>query len=112
MQYDSCIVGSAIRKLREARGLTREEFGEKTGLSVHHVYRLESGERNLTMGTLYSVMEALQCDANTLLSIEEHLEWTSHIKRELESIPPKRRKGVQDLILEFVKYAKGTEGLG
>ena len=112
VKYDSCMVGTVIRKLREARGLTREELGEKTGLSVHHVYRLESGERNLTMGTLYSVMEALQCDANTLLSIEEHSEWISHIKREMESIPLKQREGMQELILKFVKYANGTEGLG
>lgn len=112
MKYDSCMVGTVIRKLREARGLTREELGEKAGISVHTVHRLESGERNLTMNTLYSIMEALDCDANTILNTQGQKEVLSQINMELGKIPLKQREEVKKIILELVKYINRSEDVG
>lgn len=112
MKYDSCMVGTTIRGLRECRGLTREELGEKAGISVHTVHRLESGERNLTMNTLYSIMEALDCDSNAILNTQGNTEVISKINMELNRIPLKQREEVKKLILELLKYMNQSEDVG
>jgi len=39
------VLGDELRRLREASGLTLAQVGERIGLSISHLSRLESGNR-------------------------------------------------------------------
>ena len=59
-------VGAFIRRLREARGLTQEQFSKIIGTTQSAVARLEKGEQNLTMETLAKMSAALERKIVTL----------------------------------------------
>jgi transcriptional regulator with XRE-family HTH domain len=52
-------LGDRLRAAREARGLTLEQVSESTGISKPHLSRLESGERQPSVGTLVDLAAAL-----------------------------------------------------
>lgn len=56
-----------IRELREERDMTIEELAEKTGLSTSYVWRLENGERNLSLKNLNLFAHAFEVKPNELL---------------------------------------------
>lgn len=51
--------GQAVRRRREAAGLSQEEVAEKTGLSRNYVGMVERGETNPTLLVLHALAEAL-----------------------------------------------------
>lgn len=65
-EYDGCKVGPVLRRLRKERKMTVDYVSEVTGLSN----QLEQGGRNLSMKSLYILMDAYQVDANTVLALE------------------------------------------
>ncbi len=52
------LLGSRLRALREARGMTREAAAEAIGIHPVHVARLETGSSNVTFTTLVAVSMA------------------------------------------------------
>lgn len=50
-------IGKTIRKLRTARGLTQDVFGERAGLNRAHVGEIERGECNVTIQTLKTIAD-------------------------------------------------------
>lgn len=69
-EYDGCIVGPVLRKLRNDRKMTVDYVSEVTGLSTSTINQLEQGGRNLSMKSLYILMNAYQVDANTMLALD------------------------------------------
>lgn len=69
MVYNSLEVGPKLRSIRMDRGLTIDKVSEITGLSVITVIKMESGNRNMTMRSLYLLMDAYKVDANTILGV-------------------------------------------
>lgn len=69
-EYDGCIVGPVLRKLRNDREMTVDYVSEVTGLSTSTINQLEQGGRNLSMKSLYILMNAYQVDANTMLALD------------------------------------------
>ena len=53
------LVGRNIRRVRREKGLTQEEFAERSGFSQQYISGLERGERNPTIVTLYELAQAL-----------------------------------------------------
>jgi transcriptional regulator with XRE-family HTH domain len=53
------LVGRNVRRIREGRGLTQEQFAEISGFSQQYISGLEQGHRNPTIITLYEVAVAL-----------------------------------------------------
>ena len=53
------LVGKNAKKLRVARGLTQEEFAERSGFSQQYISDLERGRRNPTVVSLYELAQAL-----------------------------------------------------
>jgi transcriptional regulator with XRE-family HTH domain len=51
--------GKALRKHRKARGLTQERLGEISGLHFTYVGSVERGERNVSIGSIDTVIRAL-----------------------------------------------------
>lgn len=69
--YNRFEVGPILRNLRMERGLTIDKVSEITGLSDVTVTKMESGNRNMTMRSLYLLMDAYKVDANTILGIDK-----------------------------------------
>ena len=56
------LVGQNVRRIRQARGLTQEQFAELSGFSQQYISGLEQGRRNPTIVTIYELAVALQVD--------------------------------------------------
>ncbi|WP_316979501.1 helix-turn-helix domain-containing protein [Shumkonia mesophila] len=53
------LVGRNLRRLRLKKGLTQEQFAERSGFSQQYISGLEQGRRNPTVVTLYELATAL-----------------------------------------------------
>lgn len=53
------LVGRNFKRLRQAKGLTQEQFAELSGFSQQYISGLEKGLRNPTVVTLYELATAL-----------------------------------------------------
>lgn len=52
-------IGSELRALREAQGLTVRVLADKAGVIYSHITRIEQGKYNLQIDTLHKVTTAL-----------------------------------------------------
>jgi transcriptional regulator with XRE-family HTH domain len=53
------LVGQNVRRIRQKKGLTQEQFADISGFSQQYVSGLENGRRNPTVVTLYELAMAL-----------------------------------------------------
>ena len=53
------LVGRNVRRIRIQKGLTQEEFAERSGFSQQYISGLERGRRNPTVVTVYELAQAL-----------------------------------------------------
>jgi DNA-binding XRE family transcriptional regulator/mannose-6-phosphate isomerase-like protein (cupin superfamily) len=60
-------IGQRLRGARETRGLTLDQLAALAGLSKAHLSRLESGERQPSIGVLVDLTSALGTRISTLL---------------------------------------------
>jgi transcriptional regulator with XRE-family HTH domain len=60
-------LGDRLRAAREERGLTLDQLSAATGVSKAHLSRLESGERQPSVGILVELAAALGTRVSTLL---------------------------------------------
>jgi transcriptional regulator with XRE-family HTH domain len=61
------LVGGNVRRARAQKGLTQEEFAEKSGFSQQYISDLERGLRNPTVVTLFELAQALEIKPIELL---------------------------------------------
>ncbi len=71
------LVGSNVRRLRTLRGLTQEQFAERSGFSQQYISDLERGRRNPTIVSLFELAQALGARPAELIeepreSVEQH----------------------------------------
>jgi transcriptional regulator with XRE-family HTH domain len=58
------LVGQNVRRIREKKGLTQEQFAEISGFSQQYISGLEQGRRNPTVITLYELAVARRIQNN------------------------------------------------
>ncbi len=63
-------VAGRIKQLRLARGLLQRDF-QKFGYSLRHYQKIESGELNLTLKTLFKISQALNAEVTDFIKPEE-----------------------------------------
>lgn len=68
MLVDSQKVGRRIQEVRKSRGITQSELAQRVDLSTKYISNIECGFKTPTMDTFVAIANALQCDANSLLS--------------------------------------------
>ncbi len=61
------LVGDNVRRVRTRKGLTQEQFSEKSGFSQQYISDLERGRRNPTVVTLFELAQALEVTPVELL---------------------------------------------
>lgn len=65
------LVGENVRRIRQDRGLTQEQFAEISGFSQQYLSGLERGRRNPTVVTLFELATALKATPIDLLRVVE-----------------------------------------
>ena len=53
------LVGRNVRRVRLSKGLTQEQFADRSGFSQQYLSDLERGRRNPTVITLYELAQAV-----------------------------------------------------
>ena len=61
------VVGETIRRIRRKKGITQEQLADLAGLNRTHMYRIENGHVQMTLGSLKLVADALQVHMRELL---------------------------------------------
>ena len=61
--------GKVLRRLREAGGLTQEQFGFEADLRRTYVSILELGQQQPSLTTILKVAQALKCSPGSLLDM-------------------------------------------
>lgn len=65
---DAQKVGRRIQQVRKSRGLTQAGLSQMVDLSAKYISNVECGFKMPKLNTFVSIANALQCDANLLLS--------------------------------------------
>jgi transcriptional regulator with XRE-family HTH domain len=60
-------LGQKIRKEREKKGLSQEEFGEKVGVHRTYVGMVERGEKNITLNNIIKFAHSLNLQVKDLI---------------------------------------------
>ncbi|ARP98079.1 helix-turn-helix domain-containing protein [Pseudorhodoplanes sinuspersici] len=68
------LVGENVRRIRQDRGLTQEQFADLSGFSQQYLSGLERGRRNPTVVTLFELATALKAQPVELLAPVEGTE--------------------------------------
>ena len=63
-------VGNRIRELRIERGLSQLDLADEAEVPLSQIGRIERGENNPTISTLYALCNALKIDLKTLLDFK------------------------------------------
>lgn len=59
-------LGERIRQIRESKGISQEELSYRTELSRNQIGRIERGEINTGISTLYEIANGLEVDIKEL----------------------------------------------
>ena len=68
------LVGENVRRIRQDRGLTQEQFADLSGFSQQYLSGLERGRRNPTVVTLFELATALKATPVDLLAPVEGMD--------------------------------------
>jgi transcriptional regulator with XRE-family HTH domain len=65
-------LGRTLKRLRKGRSMTQEEMATRAGIGWRHLQKIEAGEVNVTLRTLYRLGSSLRVDLGTLLCDRDH----------------------------------------
>jgi transcriptional regulator with XRE-family HTH domain len=65
------LVGRNLKRIRLEKGLTQEQFAERSGFTQQYLSDLERGRRNPTIVSLYEIALALGVDQVALVNPDE-----------------------------------------
>ncbi|WP_433922252.1 helix-turn-helix domain-containing protein [Paenibacillus taichungensis] len=68
------LIGTRIRAMRNAKGLTQQKLADIAGLDYRYIGALERGERNFSIDTLEKVLLALNVTVNELMFVEDNFQ--------------------------------------
>ncbi|ADO59343.1 MULTISPECIES: helix-turn-helix transcriptional regulator [Paenibacillus] len=75
-------IGTRIRAIRNAKGLTQQKLADIASLDYRYIGALERGERNFSIDTLEKVLTALNVSISELMFSEEHMTTDEMIRQE------------------------------
>ncbi len=109
---DAQKVGKRIQQVRRARGLTQEEFSQKVDLSAKYISNVECGFKMPKLNTFVAMANALECDANSLLS--DVLDVTTGqesglLSKKLSALPMQEQRRILRMLEIMIDEASQTE---
>jgi len=63
-------IGKRIRALREEQELSQEDLANEADVPLSQIGRIERGENNPTISTLYVIAKALKVDLKVLVDVK------------------------------------------
>ncbi|APB68901.1 XRE family transcriptional regulator [Paenibacillus polymyxa] len=75
-------MGTRIRAIRNAKGLTQQKLADIASLDYRYIGALERGERNFSIDTLEKVLTALNVSISELMFSKEHMTTDETIRQE------------------------------
>lgn len=63
------VFGARLREVRQERGLTQVQVGERTGIAQNHISEIERGIRVPSVVTMLRLAAALECDPTDLVAV-------------------------------------------
>lgn len=106
------IIGANIRKYRESRGLTREQFAEDIDLDTGYVGQCERGERSLALDKIINIINYFGVSVSDIISIDTKVNtkdkeiYLSEINKELDNCTDNQLLTVLNVIKNIVPYLK------
>lgn len=104
------LVGRNVRRIRLAKGLTQEQFAERSGFTQQYLSDLERGRRNPTIVSLYELAQALGVGHGALVAPDDEALTEKARRRKPEARPspskPDSRKTVKPAIRKGAKPAR------
>lgn len=109
---DAQKVGKRIQQVRKARGLTQEEFSQMVDLSAKYISNVECGFKMPKLNTFVAMANALECDANSLLS--DVLDVTTGqesglLSKKLSALPMQEQRRILRMLEIMIDEASQTE---
>lgn len=78
MQFDNIAIGYAIRKLRNAKGLSQDVLSGLAGIARTHLTMIENGSKQANFETIWRIALALNMRPSELVGkIEQEIEESS-----------------------------------
>lgn len=78
MQFDNIAIGCAIRKLRNAKGLSQDVLSGLAGIARTHLTMIENGSKQANFETIWRIALALNMRPSELVGkIEQEIEESS-----------------------------------
>jgi transcriptional regulator with XRE-family HTH domain len=104
-------LGTRVRELREARGLTQEALGERAGISWHYVSSIERARKGATTETLAALAAALDLTLSELfLGVDRPLpREAKRLATLLAGNSPETQRRVLRIVEEAIQLAKGRD---
>ncbi|WP_395463364.1 helix-turn-helix domain-containing protein [Wolbachia endosymbiont of Cantharis cryptica] len=96
-------IGEKIKEWRLARGYSREDLGNKVGLTAAQIYHYEQGTHLITTKRLHAIAEALLVNIKTLLPKISELIEKGNVEIERSNEDREGENGLLDLVREFNK---------
>ena len=108
MPVDAQKVGRRIQEARKARGLTQAELSQLLDMSTKYISNIECGFKTPKLNTFVAIANALQCDANLLLT--DVLDVTTsqesgQISRKLQSLPAEDQRRILRMVEMMIEEA-------
>lgn len=76
-KLDYAKMGTRIRQIRKAKGLSQDALAKKCGISLNFMGHIERGTRKMSMDTFAILCRELETDADALLWGVTHLSETA-----------------------------------
>lgn len=94
-------IGQRVRKIRKAQGLSQENLAEMIGISTTHMSHIETGNTKLSLSVFVAIADALEVNADDLLSREAHeskRNSLTHIAELLENCSAQEVRVAEDVL--------------
>lgn len=98
-------VGGKIQKIREKKGITQDQLGERAGMNAKYVSAIERGQKNLTVLTLDKIARGLDVELFELLILPAGIESEERTKKAIDSLIRHADITTLNLCLDFLRKA-------
>jgi transcriptional regulator with XRE-family HTH domain len=71
VQFDSCVVGQTIRRLRKEKKLSQDVLSGLAGIARTHLTMIENGSKQPNFETIWKIALALDLHPSELVSLIE-----------------------------------------
>ena len=106
---DARLVGKRIQAVRSERGLTQEQLSQLVDLSPNYLSNIETGLKTPKLDTFVEIINALQCDANTLLADvvdSTTVQESGQVSKALAELPTKDQRRILKVLKVLIDEAK------